>query len=159
MKKTHNMKYCTYISSHPSGMYYIGKGITANILANKYKGSGVRFNVALRNPTYAWDTWTTEVLQTFETEDEAYAAEAELVTNEQLMDPFCMNMTLGGRKGAHRNHSTLLRQMKSAEKKVRTTEQKLAKAARAAKQREKQRQKELQAKHNIKELKKKLEEK
>lgn len=153
------MKYCTYISSHPSGMYYIGKGITANVQANKYKGSGVRFNVTLRNPAYAWDTWTTEVLNTFETEDEAYAAEALLVTEEQLMDPFCMNMTLGGRKGAYKTHSTLLRQLKSAEKKVKTQEQKLAKAARVAKQREKQRQRDMQAKFKVKELKKKLEEK
>lgn len=151
------MKYCTYISKHPSGMYYIGKGITANILANKYKGSGVRFNVALRNPTYAWDTWTTEVLQTFETEDEAYAAEAELVTNEQLMDPFCMNMTLGGRKGAYKTHSTLLRQMKSAEKKTKAQEEKLKKATRLSKEREAQRERDLKAKQKLKELKMKLE--
>lgn len=151
------MKYCTYISHHPSGMYYLGKGITANIQANKYKGSGVRFNVVLRNPTYAWDTWTTEVLQTFNTEDEAYAAEELLVTEERLMDPFCMNMTLGGRKGAYRTHSTLLRKMKSEEKKVKTTEDKLKKATRKAQEREKQRKRELKAKAELKALRSKLE--
>lgn len=33
--------FCTYISRHPSGWFYAGKGNTASVLAGRYKGSGV----------------------------------------------------------------------------------------------------------------------
>ena len=73
------MKYCTYRTTHPRGFYYIGKGITEKVSKGKYKGSGTRFNLALSWPSFEWDTWTTVVLEEFETEEEALNAEAILV--------------------------------------------------------------------------------
>jgi hypothetical protein len=68
---------------------------------------------------YESHTWATVVLETFDTEDEAYAAEELLVTHESLANPFCMNMMQGGRRGKFRTPSTLLRRYRMAAKKER----------------------------------------
>ena len=110
------MKWCTYESKHPSGFFYRGKGITENVLSGKYKGSGTRFKLALLTPGFEFDFWTTDVLQTFATEDEAYEAEALLVPIELLANPYCMNCTAGGRKGAYSTPNKLLRSINAAKK-------------------------------------------
>lgn len=136
------LPWCTYRSSHPSGCTYEGKGKTINVLAGKYKGSGVKFNLSLTYPGYEWDTWTTEVLATFATEDEAYAAEAILVPVEKLANPLCLNMMAGGGGAArYKTHARLLKSIRTAEKKTRTIEEKMKKATRVAEQRKKQREK------------------
>lgn len=109
-------KYCTYKSSHPSGFFYLGKGITSKVEGGTYKGSGVRFKLSLTFPGFHWDSWTTVVLDTFDTEEQAYEAEAALVPASLLANPFCLNMTAGGRKGKYKNASSLLRTITAAEK-------------------------------------------
>lgn len=118
------MKYCTYRSTHPTGFYYSGKGITDRVTSGAYKGSGVAFNVTCMGPGYEPDTWTTVVLETFATEQEAFDAEAILVPLTALIDPFCLNQQEGGLKGRGRNRSLILRQAKS--KKKRETRERLA---------------------------------
>jgi hypothetical protein len=104
-----NLPWCVYRTVHASGLYYEGKGKTEKVLSGEYKGSGIRFKLALEMPEYAWDTWTATVLETFATEAEAYDREAEIVTHASLMDPLRLNMTAGGQKGKFKTHSTLYR--------------------------------------------------
>lgn len=101
-------KYCTYISRHPTGAWYAGKGITSKVLNGEYKGSGVAFKLALEHPNFGWDTWTTTVLNTFETEDKAYAAEEVLVPITALIDPLCLNQKAGGLKSMNKTRGRLL---------------------------------------------------
>lgn len=108
--------YCTYITQHETGFSYIGKGRTSAVVSGAYKGSGVAFKAALKHPKFGWDTWTTHVIDEFDSEDEAYAAEAVLVTIEALRNPFLLNSQAGGRSGRNQNRSTLVRRDKAAER-------------------------------------------
>ncbi len=121
------LPYCTYRTTHPSGLMYIGKGITEKVLNGKYKGSGVRFKLAMTHPGYEWDKWLTVVLDMYATEEEAYAAEEALVPLSSLSNPLLLNMTAGGRKGKYLNHSRLYRKI-NAEKKAIAKKAKTAKA-------------------------------
>jgi hypothetical protein len=113
------LPFCTYISLHLStGCAYIGKGRTKLILEGKYKGSGTRFKAALQHPAFGWDTWSTNPIETFETEAEAYAAEACLVPLESLRNPLLLNEMVGGKAGRNQNRATLVRQEKAANKKA-----------------------------------------
>jgi hypothetical protein len=107
------MKYCTYRTSHPSGFWYAGKGITHKVEHGTYKGSGVRFHLAMTLPGFEYETWTTEVLDTFDDEASAYAAEALLVPITALADPFCLNSKAGGLRSAHQTPGKLLRTIRS----------------------------------------------
>jgi hypothetical protein len=70
----------------------------------------------LFSPEFARNTWTTTILGTYATEDEAYLAEEALVPLSSLMDPFVLNDTEGGRKGKFRTRNTLMKSVKSASK-------------------------------------------
>ena len=122
------LKFCTYKSTHPSGFWYAGKGITARVENGQYKGSGVKFKVTCMHPGFEFDTWTTVVLERFATEEEAFAAEEILVPLEALIDPYCLNIQKGGIKGRGCNHSLVLRYWNA-------TRRKEAKAIKAAKRR------------------------
>lgn len=111
-----SLKYCTYKSTHPSGFYYSGKGLTQKVLDGLYKGSGTKFKLSLEQETYAWNTWDTQVLQTFSDEIDAYDAEALLVPIEALYDPFCMNMQAGGQRGKYLTHGILLKRINGAKR-------------------------------------------
>ena len=121
-----DLPWCTYRTAHPSGLFYHGKGRTALVLAGKYNGSGVRFNLALTWEGYEPQTWTTTVLATYATEDEAYQAEEELVCHESLANPFCLNMMAGGRKGKYKTPSTLLRRFRMEQKRARASARRAA---------------------------------
>lgn len=88
--------WCVYRTSHPTGFFYIGKSSLRRI-SNGYVGSGRRLHCAFMHPGFEQSTWKTEVLDTFVSEDSAYALEASLVTLESLANPFCLNDTPGGR--------------------------------------------------------------
>jgi len=105
--------YCTYITVHPeTGLYYAGKAQTERI-AKGYMGSGIRLHCAWEVEGYEKETWVTTILEEFETEDEAFAAEAELVPPVRLFDPLCLNDTPGGRTGYGRaNRRALLKRWK-----------------------------------------------
>lgn len=113
------LKYCTYSSIHPSGFFYLGKGITSRVVSGAYKGSGTRFKlVTLFSAEFSEINWVTTVLGTYATEEEAYAAELLLVPIELLKNPFCLNDTEGGRRGRYRTRSTLLKSIQSEKKKI-----------------------------------------
>lgn len=137
------MKYCTYISKHPSGFEYRGKGQTKAVEAGKYKGSGTRFKLTCMNPGFELSTWTTTIVEKFHTANDAYIAEAELITLQDLHNPWLLNDTAGGRKGAYQTRNTLMRNYNSA-----------ARALSKAKKKEKERLKVAELKSKIKELSK-----
>ncbi len=130
------LPWCTYVSRHPTGFYYSGKGQTKKVLDGSYKGSGIRFKICTAQPTYEFSTWDTEILETFRTEQEAYSAEAALVPLQALADPFCLNMHMGGLKGKYMGHSMLYKKVVAAEKAVRMAAKKESKLRREEKKRE-----------------------
>ena len=98
------MKHCFYISRHPKGFYYYGKGQTEAVLNQTYHGSGIKLKSSFTLPEYSFDTWTSEVLQEFEIEQDAYDKEKEVVTWTSIADPFCLNAVPGGRtRGNYRS--------------------------------------------------------
>jgi hypothetical protein len=134
--------YCTYETIHgPTGCFrYRGKGRTDLVLAKKYKGSGSHFLAALQHPDFGWETWETRILETFDTEAEAYEAEAALITLDQLRHPGELNLQAGGKNARGQNRTKLLRDLARSEKE---TIQHLARVKREA--REVQTKKKLEA--------------
>lgn len=110
-------EFCTYRTIHQSGFFYYGKAKTDKVLSGKYKGSGIRWKLALLNPGFEFETWTTTIDQTFNTEDEAYEAEEKLVPIEILKNPYCLNMHAGGRRGRYATPSKLLKDQNSIKSK------------------------------------------
>lgn len=137
------MKYCTYISKHPSGFEYRGKGQTKLVESGRYKGSGTRFKLICMNPGFELSTWTTTVVERFHTANDAYCAEELLITLEDLKNPWLLNDTAGGRKGKYQTRNTLMRGYLSA-----------ARVLNKAKKKEKADAKIAALKKTIKELKK-----
>lgn len=98
-------KWCIYISRHPSGFYYKGKGKTKAVLSGKYKGSGTYFRAAWEFGGLHWDEWVSEVIETFDEQDRAldipkgrdlgevaaYKRELTWITDEDLVNPYCLN--------------------------------------------------------------------
>lgn len=112
--------WCTYRTTHITGMYqYEGKGKTANVMSGKYKGSGKHFQAALKHPDFHWTMWYTKLLESFDTEDQAFEAEAALVTLEKLRHPGCLNEVVGGRSGRHQNRSLIVKRDKAEERRER----------------------------------------
>ena len=133
------LKYCTYISIHGSGFYYAGKGITDKVVKGEYKGSGVKFKVTCAHPGFELEHWITNVLETFATEAEAFAAEEFLVPLNRLIDPYCLNIQKGGLKGRGCNHYLVYRMMNAAKRReAKQLKQERAKAKKIA-DKEKQR--------------------
>jgi hypothetical protein len=89
-------KYCTYKTSHPDGFYYLGKGQTERILTGEYLGSGSKLNAAFCHQDYSRDSWTIEIIKTYDNENDAYNDEQRILTDRVLSDPFCLNQAGGG---------------------------------------------------------------
>jgi len=87
------MTFCTYITSHPAGYYYIGKAMMARIKQG-YKGSGKKLHSYFKK--YPKNQWSTSILAVFDTPQEAYADEGVRVTVQTLKDPLCLNLIPGG---------------------------------------------------------------
>lgn len=95
--------YCVYVTHHATGKFYVGKAATVDVLSGQYKGSGTRLLDAFKK--YPRHEWTTEIICCYETEEAAYQAEAELVNEQLLQNPFCQNINLGGKGGCRRTQS------------------------------------------------------
>jgi len=82
-----------------TGEYYIGKGTYSDRDpdGSKYKGSGI---LLLRKMNAHPNDFEKEILKDFESEEDAYAYEAELVGERYIggadHDPLCLNMNSGG---------------------------------------------------------------
>jgi len=112
------MTYCTYRTSHPNGPFYEGKAQTSKVQDGSYIGSGTRFKAALLFPGYEKETWSTQILGEFESEEEAFLAEAALVSLESLADPMRLNMHVGGRNGKYQTHARLLKKISSEKRAI-----------------------------------------
>lgn len=100
-----------------NGKFYIGVHSKGR---DDYLGSGVHLKRAIRK--YGKDKFIRETLETFETIEDAYAREAEIVTKELVDDPMCLNIIGGGKGGKHRRVSeeTRHKMSKSAKKRCET---------------------------------------
>ena len=125
-----DLPWCTYRTSHPSGFYYEGKGITQKVKSGAYQGSGIRFKLALTIEAYKKETWSTQILDTFDKEEDAFAAEAALVTLESLADPYRLNMHVGGSNGKYQTHAKLLQKIGRVSRAERATLKKIRDKAR-----------------------------
>ena len=143
------LPWCTYETRFSNGLYYRGKGKTANVTNGTYVGSGHRLRLALLFYAKSSEiSRTTTVLSTHATETQAYDQEEQLIPIELLMDPMCLNMHSGGLRGKYKTHGMLVKQI-NAEKK-RLVREKRAASAKIKKQK---------AAEELKALKQKLKEK
>ena len=90
-------KFVVYQTVNPfNGHYYIGKA-TLSRIEKGYKGSGQRLKEAFRR--YGKENFKTTILWDFDTEEEAFIKERELVTPQLVLDPRCYNLQEGGSGG------------------------------------------------------------
>jgi len=78
------------------GEYYIGVHVTDN-LEDGYLGSGKRLRYSLEK--YGKETFKREILAVFDNPSDMFNKEAELVNEETLLDPLCINLKVGGYGG------------------------------------------------------------
>lgn len=76
--------------------YYIGCHCTYK-LDDGYLGSGMRIQRSIAK--YGRENFKLEILEFFETREQALDREKELVTEELLKDPMCLNLQIGGKGG------------------------------------------------------------
>ena len=86
-----------------NGKFYIGKHRCKDISKDNYLGSGATLKKAIRK--YGKSSFVREILRVFETEDEALDYEAEIVTDELILNEMCYNETKGGRGSFHHINS------------------------------------------------------
>lgn len=91
------MFYYVYkITNTVNGKYYIGAH-QSECLDDGYLGSGKWLKNAQRK--YGLDLFTKEIIKFCDNELEMYALEAELVTEDLVMDDQCYNLIVGGHGG------------------------------------------------------------
>ena len=93
-----NLKYnyVYKITNKINGHFYYGVHRTNN-LNDKYMGSGTRLYLAYQK--YGKENFTKEIIEFFDTYQEALNLEEKLVTEKEINDPNCYNIVLGGGKG------------------------------------------------------------
>jgi hypothetical protein len=79
-----------------NGNYYYGMHSTDN-LEDGYLGSGTRISRSIKK--YGVDSHSIERLEFFETREKLREREKEIINEELLLDPLCMNLQLGGGGG------------------------------------------------------------
>ena len=89
--------YCYKTTNTLNGYYYLGKHGSENPETDSYLGSGTAFRRALKK--YGREVFVKEILAEFETEDEAYAFERNLISENDLKSNQCYNIVPGGRGG------------------------------------------------------------
>lgn len=89
-------KYFYCITNKENGKYYYGVHETNN-LDDGYMGSGKRLNYAKEK--YGIENFEKEILEFFDTYEEALDFEAEIVTEELVLDENCYNLRKGGSGG------------------------------------------------------------
>jgi hypothetical protein len=78
------------------GEYYIGVHITDDI-DDGYLGSGKRLNYAINK--HGKESFKREIIAVFDNPIDMFRLEAELVNEETLKDPLCINLKVGGHGG------------------------------------------------------------
>lgn len=82
------------ITNTENGNYYYGVHNTDN-LDDGYMGSGKVLRLAYKK--YGIDNFTKEIIRFFDTMDEAFEYEHEIVNEETVKDPKCYNVQIGGK--------------------------------------------------------------
>lgn len=92
-------KYILYKTTNLiNGKYYFGvHHLNPNYKYDYYLGSGSMLRRAIKK--YGRLSFLREDLEYFETQEEAYAREAEIVTEALVTDPMCYNEKMGGKGG------------------------------------------------------------
>lgn len=95
MFSTKPRHYCYRVDNLLNGKYYIGKrSCFGDPEDDPYLGSGKNIRRAIKR--YGAENFKKTILAEFDTEEDAYLCEAELVTKDVLLDPMCYNICLGG---------------------------------------------------------------
>ena len=79
-----------------NGKYYIGMHSTSD-LEDGYMGSGKRLRYSIRK--YGIENHTKEILEFLDDRDSLNKREAEIINEELINDPLCMNLKCGGQGG------------------------------------------------------------
>lgn len=79
-----------------NGKYYIGVHSTWK-LDDGYLGSGKKLGYSIKK--HGRENFECEIIQFFESHEEALQKERELVNEQLLQDPMCMNLKVGGEGG------------------------------------------------------------
>lgn len=95
-KKYHFIYKTTFL---PNGKYYVGMHSTNN-LNDGYLGSGTRLLRMVRK--YGKDKFKCEVLEYYNTRDELATRERDLITEDLINNPMCLNLQPGGGGGVSR---------------------------------------------------------
>lgn len=94
----YNFHYVYEITNNINQKKYIGKHSTNN-LDDGYMGSGVFIRKAIDK--YGLENFTKTIIKKFDTSEEAFKFEAELVTEDVVKDRMYYNMKPGGYGGIH----------------------------------------------------------
>jgi hypothetical protein len=98
-RKQKNYHFIYKTTNLKNGKFYIGMHSTSN-LNDGYLGSGNKLRRAIRK--YGVDNFKFEILQFFNSRELLAEKEKELVNEETLKDPMCMNLRKGGEGGWHK---------------------------------------------------------
>lgn len=82
------------VTNRVNGKYYIGVHNTTD-LGDGYKGSGNILKEAYKK--YGKKSFDFEIMEFFETAEESYNKESEIVNEDLVKDPMCYNVMLGGK--------------------------------------------------------------
>jgi hypothetical protein len=95
-RKQHQHHYIYRIACLINNRYYIGMHSTSN-LDDDYFGGGIKIKNSIKK--YGKENHTREMLEFFTTREDLVKREIELVNEDLLKDPLCMNINLGGDGG------------------------------------------------------------
>jgi hypothetical protein len=95
-RKPHKYHYIYKTTCNVNGKYYIGMHSCSN-LEDGYMGSGKRLRRSLNK--HGIENHTKEILEFLEDRESLAKREFEIVNEELIQDPLCMNLQLGGGGG------------------------------------------------------------
>lgn len=95
MSRGNKLKYHYFykITNNINGHFYYGVHNTDNI-NDSYMGSGTRLYYAYKK--YGIENFSKEILKYFESSDDAFQYESEIVTEDLIFNPDCYNLVKGG---------------------------------------------------------------
>ena len=96
IKQNFTYHYFYKITNNINNHFYYGVHNTSN-LNDGYMGSGTRLQYAYKK--YGIENFTKEILKFFDTKEDAFAYEAEIVTEDLIMTDECYNLSVGGKGG------------------------------------------------------------
>lgn len=96
IKQKFQYHYFYKITNNINNHFYYGVHNTNN-LNDGYMGSGVRLLFAYKK--YGIENFTKEILKFFDTKEDAFAYESEIVNEELVNSSECYNLSIGGKGG------------------------------------------------------------